>query len=41
MEAAALAGAGKLGFNDTVFPTARQFARQYGQLNPHHNSPFG
>lgn len=41
MEAAALAGAGKLGFNDTVFPTARQFARQYGQLNPQHNSPFG
>ena len=41
MEAAALAGAGKLGFDDTVFPTARQFAQQYGQLNPHHNPPFG
>ena len=41
MEAAALAGAGKLGFNDTVFPTVRQFAQQYAQLNPHHNSPFG
>jgi hypothetical protein len=41
MEAAALAGAGKLGFNDTAFPTARQFAQQYGQLNPHHNTPFG
>ena len=27
MEAAALAGAGKLGFDDTVFPTARQFAQ--------------
>jgi hypothetical protein len=41
MEAAALAGAGKLGFDDTVFPTARQFAQQYGQLNPQHNSPLG
>jgi putative Tad-like protein involved in Flp pilus assembly len=41
MEAAALAGAGKLGFDDTVFPTVRQFAQQYGQLNPHHNTPFG
>jgi Flp pilus assembly protein TadG len=41
MEAAALAGAGKLGFDDTVFPTARQFAQQYGQLNPQHNSAFG
>lgn len=41
MEAAALAGAGKLGFNDTVFPTVRQTAQQYGQLNPQHNTPFG
>jgi len=41
MEAAALAGAGKLGFDDIVFPTARQFAQQYGQLNPQHNSPLG
>lgn len=41
MEAAALAGAGKLGFDDTVFPTARQFAQQYGQLNPQHNPVFG
>jgi Flp pilus assembly protein TadG len=41
MEAAALAGAGKLGFNDTVFPTARQFARQYGQLNTQHNPTIG
>lgn len=41
MEAAALAGAGKLGFNDTVFPTVRQFARQYGQSNPQHNPVFG
>jgi Flp pilus assembly protein TadG len=35
MDAAALAGAGKLGFNDTVFPTARQFARDYALLNPY------
>jgi Putative Flp pilus-assembly TadE/G-like len=41
MEAAALAGAGKLGFNDTVFPTVRQWARQYGQFNPQHNTPAG
>jgi hypothetical protein len=41
MEAAALAGAARLGFNDTVFPTVRDTARQYGQLNPHHNPPFG
>ena len=41
MEAAALAGAGKLGFNDTVFPTVRQFARQYGQFNTQHNPVFG
>jgi len=41
MEAAALAGAGKLGFNDTVFPTVRQSARQYGQFNPQHNPVFG
>jgi hypothetical protein len=41
MEAAALAGAGKLGFNDTAFPTARASSQQYGQLNPHHNTPFG
>src|SRR5262245_34819124 len=41
MEAAALAGAGKLGFDDTAFPTARQFAHQYGLANPHHNTLFG
>ena len=35
MDAAALAGAGKLGFDDTVFPEARQFAQQYGALNPY------
>lgn len=35
MDAAALAGAGKLGFDDTAFPEARQFAQQYGALNPY------
>jgi Flp pilus assembly protein TadG len=35
MDAAALAGAGKLGFNDTYFPTARQWARDYALLNPY------
>lgn len=34
IDAAALAGAGKLGFDDTVFPTARAFARDYGIRNP-------
>jgi hypothetical protein len=34
IDAAALAGAGKLGFDDTVFPTARSFARDYGIRNP-------
>ncbi len=34
MDAASLAGAGKLGFNDTFFPAARQFAQQYALLNP-------
>jgi Flp pilus assembly protein TadG len=33
-DAAALAGAGKLGFDDTVFPTARSFARNYAAQNP-------
>lgn len=37
MEAAALAGAGNLGFNNTFFPAARQAAQQYAQLNPIHN----
>jgi hypothetical protein len=37
MEAAALAGAGKLGFNDTVFPGVRAAAIQYGVWNPYHN----
>ena len=40
MEAAALAGAGKLGFNDTVFPGVRAAAIQYAGLNPYHNA-FG
>jgi len=35
MDAAALAGAGKLGFNDTYFPTARQWAHDYALLNPY------
>jgi len=34
VDAAALAGAGKLGFDDTVFPTVRSTAQQYGILNP-------
>lgn len=35
VDAAALAGAGKLGFNDTYFPAARQWARDYALLNPY------
>jgi len=35
MDAAALAGAGKLGFDDTYFPAARQWARDYALLNPY------
>src|SRR5215468_6403705 len=34
MDAAALAGAGKLGFDDTVFPAVRTSAQQYATLNP-------
>jgi Putative Flp pilus-assembly TadE/G-like len=34
IDAAALAGAGKLGFDNTVFPAARGNARQYGIWNP-------
>jgi hypothetical protein len=37
MEAASLAGAGKLGFNDTVFPQVRATAQQYALLNRYHN----
>ncbi len=39
IDAAALAGAGKLGFDDTVFPTARAFARDYGTRNPTRTGP--
>jgi Flp pilus assembly protein TadG len=35
MDAAALAGAGKLGFNDTFFPAARQWAHDYAFKNPY------
>ena len=35
MDAAALAGAGNLGFNASVFPTARQAAQTYAGLNPY------
>jgi len=35
MDAAALAGAGKLGFNNTYFPAARQWAHNYASLNPY------
>lgn len=39
MDAAALAGAGNLGFDDTVFPTARQEAQRFGGLNPYRVGP--
>jgi len=39
IDAAALAGAGKLGFDDTVFPTARANARDYGTRNPMRTGP--
>jgi Flp pilus assembly protein TadG len=35
MDAAALAGAGKLGFNETYFAAARQWAHDYASLNPY------
>lgn len=35
MDAAALAGAGNLGFNASAFPTARQEAWRFGNLNPY------
>jgi Flp pilus assembly protein TadG len=34
VDSAALAGAGKLGFDATVFPTVRQFAQDFGKANP-------
>lgn len=33
IDAAALAGAGKLGFDDSVFPTVRSFAQTYASIN--------
>jgi Flp pilus assembly protein TadG len=41
MDAAALAGAGKLGFNDSVFPTVRQTAIDYASRNNYRNPPGG
>ena len=41
MDAAALAGAGNLGFNDTVFPNARAAAANFGLLNPYRNPNGG
>lgn len=35
MDAASLAGAGNLGFNASVFPTVRQEAWRFGDLNPY------
>jgi len=40
MDAAALAGAGKLGFNDTFFPAARQWAQDYAFKNPYRVGPI-
>ena len=37
LDAAALAGAGKLGFDSSVFPAARAWAQNYALLNPLHN----
>src|SRR5262245_19416150 len=34
MDAAALAGAGKLGFDSSAFPTVRSFAQTYASANP-------
>ncbi len=39
MDAAALAGAGKLGFDDSVFATVRQFSQQYAAANPYRVGP--
>ena len=39
IDAAALAGAGKLGFDSTVFPTARSYARDYANRNPMRTGP--
>jgi Flp pilus assembly protein TadG len=37
LDAAALAGAGQLRFNSSVFPAARAWAQNYALLNPIHN----
>src|SRR5262245_48045336 len=37
LDAAALAGAGNLGFNSSAFPAARAAAQNYALLNPIHN----
>lgn len=39
MDAASLAGAGNLGFNDSAFPNARQAAQTFGASNPWHGGP--
>ena len=36
LDSAALAAAGKLGFSDSAFPTARQFAQVFATKNPGH-----
>src|SRR5512145_245695 len=41
MDAAALAGAGNLGFNDTAFPAARAAAQNYGNLNGYSDPAAG
>jgi len=40
LDAAALAGAGKLGFDSTVFPAARASAQNYALLNPIRTPPY-
>lgn len=40
LDAAALAGAGKLGFDDTVFSVARDFAVDFGNKNPTRGGPI-
>lgn len=40
LDAAALAGAGKLGFDDTVFPAARDFAVDFANKNPTRGGPM-
>jgi uncharacterized membrane protein len=41
MDAAALAGAGNLGFDATAFPTARAAAQNYASLNGYSDPPTG